>query len=270
MAASQSTRNFDVSQWLADFGMKEYSRSFIDNGYDTYELCSDLLDEDLDVMDITNVVHRGAIFYQAQLLKKGDNETVDGGGKHGESLNGHVQVSGEQSALYSEPWTSVQGGATYTEPWGNSSETYTEPWLGGGQQPMKPLSSPRMKPSIKPKPPGLSLPAPVGDQGGGGGGKTALCKTPKTPKSPGGSKPAVSKKQPRLAETVGEATQQGHGHLTKLQLKLKLRDELVKDHVDLSDPTYCMDVSCLACLSLMSSTCICLSFHHLSATLPSS
>ena len=240
--------NFNVSQWLDSFGLKEYAHSFDDNGYDSYELCSDLLGEDLDVMEITNPVHRDAIFNQAQLLKKGEA-----------SANGHVVASDEgtytepwthndspaaqqEKGAYSEPWTSIpipqQQGDTYTEPWGAGEATYTEPWT------TESASSPRLKPSLKPKPPGLTVTAVAGSAAGG-----KSPKSPRIPKSP--SKVAVTKKQPRLAEPASPAATGGEGppqhgsstQLTKLQLKLKLRDELVKDHVDLSEPTYRIAVS---------------------------
>lgn len=59
---------WSVEEWLEKGGLAEYTTAFIDNGYDTPELCASLKVEDLDAIGITNKYHRSIIFTQARQL----------------------------------------------------------------------------------------------------------------------------------------------------------------------------------------------------------
>lgn len=206
-----SASSFDVSEWLQSFGLGEYSRLFKDNGYETFDLCADLLGEDLDVMDITNPMHREAIFYQAKQLTSTDKAP---------------DKSSPPKTLPDQ----ITAPEAYTDPWvGDSS--YSEPWTSGFA--LKKSVSPKF-PRKKVKPSHLKPLENKGTMGGGGGGKL-----PSGSKSP--KVPAANVKLPRMAETASES-QAPRGRLTKLQLKLKLREEILRDHIDLADGEYHTEV----------------------------
>ena len=42
-----------IEQWLSSLRFKQYTQLFIDNGYDDFELCKHLRENDFDLMGIT-------------------------------------------------------------------------------------------------------------------------------------------------------------------------------------------------------------------------
>jgi len=62
--------NWTLEKWLKKIGMGKYKQSFIDNGYETPDLCANLSKEDLDAVGVTNKHHRSTLFTQARKLLK--------------------------------------------------------------------------------------------------------------------------------------------------------------------------------------------------------
>lgn len=60
--------DWSVDEWLKKAGMGRYVQAFLDNGYDTPELCGGLKGEDLDAIGVTSKQHRSKLFAQAKIL----------------------------------------------------------------------------------------------------------------------------------------------------------------------------------------------------------
>ena len=183
---------WSVEEWLEKGGLAEYTTAFIDNGYDTPELCASLKVEDLDAIGITNKYHRSIIFTQARQL--------------------HVVPD-----AHSNPAEANFCDASCLAP----TSEYSEPWAGGSS-------------------------------GGGLVGKRNGVllegKAGKKSKKPGKEKAGKSSKlkskhppAPIISPTLPPYSS-GGSKLTKLQLKLKLREALQKDRVILSEAPYCKEV----------------------------
>ena len=62
-----------IEQWLSSLGFKQYTQLFIDNGYDDFELCKQLRENDLDLMGITIPIVKGEILSSVNSLKHAEN-----------------------------------------------------------------------------------------------------------------------------------------------------------------------------------------------------
>lgn len=238
---------WSTKEWLKSFGLEQYYHCFIENGYETRKLCANLKDEDLNEMNITNKVHRGVFFNQAELLKAygGDSpgktssegsssprgKVPTNGGGHSPRL-GHLRPFPMHSA-------SVPNGEKISVI--NNTETYTtvfddkelkkkkKKFPRSPKLPEKKVSVPD-RPEIKPVTP--AKPAkplnPV----------NPVNRTPSYPGTHTGHKTAPV--PPVLPLAVTSARVQ----MTKLQLKFKIKDFLARDNIILSDPQYSGNVSC--------------------------
>ncbi|XP_075242739.1 uncharacterized protein LOC142337419 [Convolutriloba macropyga] len=62
-----------IEQWLSSIGFKQYTQLFIDNGYDDFELCKHLKENDLDLMGITIPIVKAEILSSVNNLKDAPN-----------------------------------------------------------------------------------------------------------------------------------------------------------------------------------------------------
>ena len=191
---------WSVEEWLEKAGLAEYAAAFIDNGYDTPELCASLKVEDLDAIGVTNKYHRGIVFTQARQL----HAMADAEYNRPADLN-HLSPNLAPTSEYSEPWAG-----------GNQ--------LGGevGKQNGVLLQVTESK-EVKKSKKGSKEKAE----------KSSKSKQHRNQRSPA---PAISPTLPPYQRDGGTSK------LTKLQLKLKLREELQKDRVILSEAPYCREV----------------------------
>lgn len=193
MSGDYEEDEWSVEEWLEKAGLAEYTTAFIDNGYDTPELCASLKVEDLDAIGVTNKYHRSIVFTQARQL--------------------HVMAD-----TYYKP-----ADPNFLSPNLAPTSEYSEPWAGNhtggelGKQNGVLLQVPKNKEGKRSKK----------------GSKEKAKKSPKLqPKS---------KHSPLPSPTLPPYSS-GASKLTKLQLKLKLREELQKDRVILSEAPYCQEV----------------------------
>ena len=206
--------------------MSKYKQDFIDNGYETPELCAELNKEALDAMEVTNKHHRSTLFTQSRkLLKLVDKDR-------------YLALDGEETE---EPQASVAPGKLQpvdnkdpnslgiehspTSPNISSQpglSDYSEPWSGGGN------ASPAGANASPPKPVKRVL---SGSRGDSTDGPSPSHKNipQKKPPSPGGMNDSSTKKD----------TSTG---MTRLQFKLKIREELFHRNVVLSEAPYCREV----------------------------
>lgn len=205
--------------------MSQYAESFVDNGYDTPDLCAELQNDDLTAIGVTNKKHRSVLFSKARELLDLWNscEITDGPVDPPKPIPPAVVLTGSVSPTsptapanpssdsYSEPWQS------YTEPWSAGSRGHTN---GGLRTKMKKTNSGE-------KPP---LPPP---------------NRPKKKQPP--TSPVTGKELPAFRREGGDTG------LTKLQLQLKIREELRAGGVVLSEPPYVDTVRCLCVCNL----CVC-------------
>jgi len=192
--------DWSVDEWLKKVGMGRYVQAFLDNGYDTPELCGGLKDEDLDAIGVTSKQHRSKLFAQAKILHDLQSTASQANGSCNNNNTPLLATSPSQSPTYSEPWTGR--GVRHNGVVAHGAEAVDSHSAIN----RKPSGE---KPPAKPKRQAQKLRhAPV---------------SPSLPPAP----------YPR-----GE----GAPKLTKLQLKLKIRDELQKDGIILSNAPYCKEV----------------------------
>lgn len=209
--------SWSLDKWLKNLSLRKYKQAFFDNGYETADLCANLNKEDLDVIGVTNKNHRSTLFTQSRKLlellnKEGltaSEEAVDSAGD---------QAAKESNLDIPKPPSSappasqeIQLLPDYSEPWSNNSP--------GGSQALKPA------------------PTEVKKEGRnalhrkGSGSQVA-------PSSGGRRKPPVSP-----GKELPAFKRDGLTGLTRLQLKLKIREELFTRGVVLTEYPYCKDVS---------------------------
>ena len=113
--------NWNLEKWLNNLDLHKYTQAFIDNGYDTADLCANLHKEDLDAIGVHNKISRGTLFMQSKKLlelfnKEGliaSEEVVDKQSpqspkeaKKNNTSSAPVKNTGGDQPLpgYSEPW----------------------------------------------------------------------------------------------------------------------------------------------------------------------
>lgn len=220
---------WSVEAWLDTLGLSAYTEQFIDNGYDLQELCANLKGEDLDAIGVHSEMHRTQIFAESSVLR--DEATArfkksNGGGSAGSTDHSGSMGSHGSFQACTEPWvdTEVPGKHLYSEVWlgdqpaveGNGmSPVFTQLMQNGCE-----VDNGKKK---------KDLPGPP----------------PKTPRKKGRAptKPTQSSSiqlalpaipPPRLPHTTAS--------LNRVQLKLKVLEELQKDRIILSEPPYCKEV----------------------------
>ena len=161
-----SSSKWDVAEWLTSFGMKELIPKFLEHGYETEKLCSNLLEEDMEAMCIKNKMHLEVVFSQSELLRKKREESV-------------AVANGQAPAFMPKPLEATDG------------------------------TSPNLQ--LK---------------------KQKVRKSPVVPHRKVAEKLHVP--PPESQRTIAG--------LTKLQLKLKIKEEIRKNHIVLSEAPYCLEV----------------------------
>ena len=200
---------WNIYEWLEKAGMSQYAESFVDNGYDTPDLCAELQDDDLSAIGVNDKRHRTVLFTKARKLM----DLLKGG----EGTDGPIKL---QAAPVSPIVVATcPSNGQYSEPW--------QPWSGRGTS------------------------------GGGGGGQTNGGTRVKMARSGSGEKPPLpppnkpKKRHPPPSPLATELPtfkrEGGETGLTKLQLQLKIREELRAEGVVLSEPPYVNEVCACAC-----------------------
>ncbi len=64
----QTVTEWDVTEWLTRAGLQDYAQSFVDNGYETVELCANLTGRDLTGIGVTNKQHRSLLHAHSRKL----------------------------------------------------------------------------------------------------------------------------------------------------------------------------------------------------------
>ena len=209
---------WSVEEWLEKAGLSQYATGFMDNGYETPELCAKLTDDDLDAIGVTNRHHRKTLFSRAKTLleaiAKSPQPSI-------EDSSSSVPLKPSSFPACKEPWAGVGVGV-------GSAPTYSEPWTG--------LESVKQNGVII-HPPGITTTNHGGVQRKSSGEKASKTKGPPLPKR---RRPAASPTRDR--ELPRYPREDGGTKLTKLQLKLKIRDQLQKDRIILSEPPYYQEV----------------------------
>lgn len=243
--------NWTLDKWLKKVGFRtKYKQAFIDNGYTTADLCANLSKEDLDAIGVTNKQHRGSLFtHSRKLLELVDRESflasteiveVDDRAKSKSKTKGNTP-SPKLSSGHTPPPPATPPPPTNPPPPSASQlaplPDYSEPWNSKAISPAAARNG--LKNTIAATVPGdttdgpspahlkISGPSPVHRKTSGPGSGSKK----KPPTSPGAELPAYKR------EGSAGTTR------TKLQLKLKIREELFARGVVLTEPPYCWEVS---------------------------
>ena len=205
-AAMSEVTPFDVKEWLKSFGLEAYKQSFLENGYETKKLCSNLKDEDLDEMNIQNTMHRTIIFNQSNILRTGSEKPSStpssGSNSPGKSPN-------------ASPLTDFRGNGLI---FNSANDTYSTVFDDVTDAKKKKLTFPKSPVgSKKHSVPDISV-----------GKRSKLGKRIKS--IPGVQIPSPQRLQPRPK-------------LTKIQLKVIIRDMINRDEIALDEAPYCLEVN---------------------------
>ena len=221
---------WSVEAWLEKLGLATYTDQFLDNGYNLQELCANLKDEDLDEIGVPRELHRTRLFAESSALRDeamARFKRSKGGGSAGSTDHSGSLGSHGSFPAYTEPWGEDGLKHQYSEVWEQAADSGVTPAGlahsvqngGQGHAPTEagdkhkgltfPLAPPAKAPRKKPQSSQTSFTLPVS--------------------------PAL----PPTRATQNSAT----GGLNRLQLKLKVREELQKDRIILTEPPYCKDVS---------------------------
>ena len=228
-------RDWSVEPWLEALGLGCYTESFLDNGYDLQELCANLKTEDLDAIGVKDEMHRARIFAEASKLRdeaRARFKKSNGGGSSGSTDHSGSLGSRSSFPAYSEPWSEdpqLQK-HVYSDVW---EQQMSSPTDGGGMTPaLAQLMSVPNGGSEKNK--GHTFPPVV---------PPSKVPRKKVPTSPGPAGPQVLFTLPAAPRAAPGSGISGGGGLNKLQLKLKVLEELQRDRIILSESPYCNEVS---------------------------
>ena len=230
---------WSVEAWLEALGLPAYTDGFLDNGYDLQELCANLKGDDLDAIGVKKEHHRKRIFAESSALREeamARFKKSNGGGSAGST-----DQSGSMGSHGSFP--------AYTEPWGDEApkHLYSDVWIGeqavvdaGGGHGITPALAQLMQNGGQ----GQAL-ADVGDKQKGLTFPPAPAPPPKAPRKKTARPPVSSGSQSSSTLPAAPALPPplppqpaGPGGLNKVQLKLKVLEELQKDRIILSEPPY--------------------------------
>lgn len=231
--------NWNLEKWLKRLGLRKYKQGFLDNGYDTPDLCANLNKEDMDAIGVSNKQHRGTLFTQARkLLALVDKEAWTASA---EVIDRDEAINSKSSQSPSPKFHTAASGHTPPPPPRSGPPAsqpsvalpdYSEPW-NSKVAATSPAKAQTLKPTAGEQPSDIpDGPSPVHRKGSGqGSGQKGVSASRKKlpPLSPGAELPAYKR--------------EGSFKLTRLQLKLKIREELFSRGVLLTEPPYCWEVS---------------------------
>lgn len=220
--------NWSVEDWLERLGLAFYAEPFIDNGYDLQELCANLKAEDMDAIGVQKE-HRKRIFAESSTLREeamARFKKSKGGGSSGSTDHSGSMGSHGSFPAYTEPWGDEVPKHLYSDVW--EQHQVDAPSSGHGITPALAQlmqNGGHERSDVADKQKGLTFPPVVPSK--------SPRRKQKLPTSPGLQPlPAV----PRPAQATA-------GGLNKLQLKLKVLEELQKDRIILSEAPYSKVVS---------------------------
>lgn len=206
--------DWDVQSWLEEIGYdKRYAQAFIDNGYDLPSLCANLKDEDLDAIEVDKE-DRNRLFEHVERLRHHSFARVP--------ISYDTPIPNGNT-----PRSPVYANGTVSN---GSSSFVTKPSLdnfGASQEPSvkSPDSLASVSHEMPEHPPTSTTEVQLYSE--------ALNQTSlHPPKKP----PRSSKKQGK--QIPPPLPTNSSGSLSKLQLKLKLKQELQQDHVLITEPPY--------------------------------
>ena len=234
---------WSVERWLDELGLGAYTESFLDNGYNLQELCANLKEEDLNAIGVEDRPDRKRIFAQSQALRKEAMARFKS--KRSVGSAGSTDQSGSMGSRgsfpgYSEPW---EGGVERAEP----KHHYTDVWVGDSDA-LGNAAAALLNGQIVADSPGETKRKQSTDKLKGGTfppaapGKPQRLKKVWPPTAP--SQPLSAAPPPLHFLPPAPATA---GGLTKLQLKLKVLEELQMDRIILSEAPYLKEVRIIAC-----------------------
>lgn len=222
--------SWSTTTWLKGFGLEQYHNHFIENGYETQKLCANLKNEDLDGMDITNSGHRSVLLNQADLLKcalSSPSSSYDNESHELSTTNGDLVQSVHHNGYGRDQF---DGGKSPQKPRSNSTgnveklsvitdtDTYTTVF-----DDVQDTKRNKKRPKIR-SPKALPKRFDV---------KIDPTKNPQR-------KPHPASEGSEITTLVGIPPQM----MTKLQLKIRIKDMLARDNIILSRPKYSAGVSC--------------------------
>lgn len=227
-----------MEKWLKKIRMSKYKQSFQDNGYETADLCASLSKEDLDAIGVSNEHHRSTLFTQAKKLRElveSSCKVVDSAdaqppaplaaasndklqqlvtrSSSAEEESQHVLKNRNSRNRLSMGASSIQANLTdYSEPWNGASTSTNDTTHTTKAKQIKRVHS--------------STPTNTAD------GFV-------------NSRRSVVHKKPPLSPVLADSATKKDSNtgMTRLQLKLKIREELFIKHVMLSEQPYCRLVS---------------------------
>lgn len=211
---TQAMDGWDVNCWLEEIGYdKRYAQAFIDNGYDLPNLCANLKDEDLDAIEVDKE-DRNRLF------------------EHVERLRHHsfARIPISYSPVLDRN-TSTRSTVNSNGNVGNGLPSFTRPPLdnfGASQEPS--VKSPDSLGSVSHELPEHTPPCTTEVQLYSEALNQSSTHPPKKP-------PRSSKKTGKSVPSALPLSSSNNG-LSRLQLKLKLKEELQKDHIVINEPPY--------------------------------
>jgi len=210
-----SQQHWDVNGWLQEIGFdKRYAQSFIDNGYDLPNLCANLKDEDLDAIEVDKE-DRNRLFEHVEKLRHWSFARIpisyDSPMLNGNVPRSTVKSNGDVGSSSSHLVTKL--------PVDN---------LGASQEPS--VKSPDSLGSVSHELPEQTFPSTTEVQLYSEALNQLSTHAPKKP-------PRSFKKQEKVIPPPLPLSSSTAG-LSRLQLKLKLKENLQKDHILINEPPY--------------------------------
>ena len=232
-SVTHSMDDWDVQSWLEEIGYdKRYAQAFIDNGYDLPNLCANLKDEDLDAIEVDKE-DRNRLFEHVERLRHYSfarvpisyDSPVPNGNIPRSLVNANGTISNGSSSFVTKP--SLDNFGASQEPSVKSPDS-----LGSVSHEM-PEHPPTSSTEVQLYSEALNHPS---------------MHAPKKP-------PRSSTKQGK--QIPPPLPVNPSGSLSKLQLKLKLKQELQQDHVLITEPPYTLVSRCFVFgVSTMRKSCV--------------
>lgn len=207
-------QHWDVNSWLQEIGFdKRYTQAFIDNGYDLPSLCANLKDEDLDAIEVDKE-DRNRIFEHVERLRHlsfaripiSYNSLVPNGNVSRFNMSSNGDIGSSSSNTVTK--LPVDNFGAFQEPSVKSPDS-----LGSVSHELPEQTSPKMDVQLYSE--ALNQPSTH------------------VPKKP----PRSFKKQEKVISSSLPVSSSSAG-LSRLQLKLKLKEQLQKDHILINEPPY--------------------------------
>ena len=208
-------QQWDVNSWLQEIGFdKRYTQAFIDNGYDLPSLCANLKDEDLDAIEVDKE-DRNRLFEHVERLRHWSFARIpisyDSPVPNGNVSRSSVNSNGDIGSSLSNAVTKlpVDNFSASQEPSVKSPDS-----LGSVSHEVPEQTSP-FKTDVQLYSEALNQPS---------------AHAPKKP-------PRSFKKQEKVIPPPLPVNS-SNTRLSRLQLKLKLKEQLQKDHILINEPPY--------------------------------